>query len=155
MGGVDIANQLRASFTTLRPQNLRYWKPLFYWLLDIALTNSYLLALAITWASRGHRDHLKYLKALADALMTYCDAPKHTQIYRPTRAYCAYYRENQLNWQPKHLQPRAFGTVIINNEGIRGRFRGSKTQWACKECNKSLCKIGDCWRLWHENLTNS
>ncbi len=47
MDGVDIANQYRASWTTLRPQNLRYWKPLFYWILDIALTNSYLLATAI------------------------------------------------------------------------------------------------------------
>ena len=54
MGGVDIANQLRASFTTLRPQNLRYWYPLFYWLLDIALTNSCLLSLAILGPSRDY-----------------------------------------------------------------------------------------------------
>src|SRR5438034_9176647 len=47
MGGIDIGNQLQASFTTLRPKNLCYWKPLFYWLLDIALVNSYLLAKAI------------------------------------------------------------------------------------------------------------
>ena len=46
MGGVDIANQLRADFTTLRPQTYCYWKPLFHWLLDIALANSYLLAKA-------------------------------------------------------------------------------------------------------------
>jgi hypothetical protein len=161
MGGVDIANQLRASFTTLRPQNLRYWKPLFYWLLDIALTNSYLLALAIVGASRHHRDHQKYLEALAQALMTYCDAPEHTQIYRASRAYCAYCRNiSESNWKPKHLQPRprAFGANITNIRGpgqFQGQFRGSKTQWGCQECNKPLCKIGDCWRLWHENLTNS
>ena len=46
MSAVDIANQQRASFTTLRHQNNRYWKPLFHWLLDIALANSYLLAKA-------------------------------------------------------------------------------------------------------------
>src|SRR5436190_17411664 len=46
MGGVDIANQHRAAFTTLQHQNHHYWKPLFYGLLDIALTNSYLLARA-------------------------------------------------------------------------------------------------------------
>ena len=61
MGGVDIANQYRAAFTTLRPQNLCYWKPLFYWLLDIALVNSYLLARATSRAirekSRHHHDH--------------------------------------------------------------------------------------------------
>ena len=47
MGGIDIANQYRAAFTILQHQNNRYWKPLFHWLLDIALVNSYLLAKAI------------------------------------------------------------------------------------------------------------
>ncbi len=47
MSGVDIANQYRAAFTTLQHQNNHYWKPLFNWLLDIALVNSYLLAKAI------------------------------------------------------------------------------------------------------------
>jgi hypothetical protein len=171
MGGVDIANQYRAVFTTLRPQNLRYWKPLFYWLLDIAIVNSYLLALAITGVSRGHRDHQKYQEALAEALMTYCEAPEHNPIRRATRVYCAYCRESQLNWQPKHSQyrpisrprNRAFGVDITNIsegsrgqiQGSRGRFRGSKTQWACEQCNESLCKKGDCWRLWHESLTNA
>jgi hypothetical protein len=167
MGGVDIANQYRAVFTTLRPQNLRYWKPLFYWLLDIAIVNSYLLALAITGVSRGHRDHQKYQEALAEALMTYCEAPEHNPIRRATRVYCAYCRQNQLNWQPKRPQsrasrpgprPRAFGDNITNiseeSRGFRGQFRGSKTEWGCEECNKPLCKTGDCWRLWHENVTN-
>jgi hypothetical protein len=71
MGGVDIANQLRAGYTTLRHQNLRYWKPLFYWLLDIALTNSYLLYKAIIEPSGHHRGHQKYLEALAKDLMDY------------------------------------------------------------------------------------
>jgi len=97
MGGVDIANQLRASFTTLRPQNLRYWKPIFYWLLDIALTNSFLLALAIAGPSRHHRDHQKYLECLVEALMSYCDTPEHNQVNRPTRTYCAYCCKNKLN----------------------------------------------------------
>jgi hypothetical protein len=61
MGAADIANQCRAAFTTLRPQNSCYWKPLFYWLLDIALVNSYLLARATSRAirekSRHHHDH--------------------------------------------------------------------------------------------------
>ena len=92
-GGVRIANQYWAAFTTLRPQNLRYWKPLFYWLLDIALVNSYLLSGAYSGsigASRDHRDHQKFQEALAQALMTYCAALEHNHVYRPTRAYCAY-----------------------------------------------------------------
>jgi hypothetical protein len=61
MSGVDIANQHQAAFITLQHQNNCYWKPLFYWLLDIALTNSYLLARAsresVIEKSRHHHDH--------------------------------------------------------------------------------------------------
>ena len=146
MGGVDIANQLRASFTTLRPQNLRYWYPLFYLLLDIALTNSYLLALAILGPSRGHRDCQRYSDNLLQALITYPSALEcapehaleHNYIHRVSRDHCAYCSKNQLSWQPKHFQPgprpKAFGIVITNNEdfmgdkGSRKQFQGSKTQ---------------------------
>ena len=42
MGGVDIADQFRASYHTHRP-GVRNWLPLFYWLLDTLKVNSYLL----------------------------------------------------------------------------------------------------------------
>ena len=153
MGGVDIANQLRAAFTTLHHQNYCYWKPLFHWLLDIALVNSYLLAKAITPKLRHCHDHRQFQETLAKALMTYSETLEHNQILRPTRAYCAYCRKNQ-NWKPKHQgRARAFGTDITNirdsSRGGSGYHWGSKTQWGCNACNISLCKIGDCWRLWH------
>jgi Transposase IS4 len=43
MKGVDQADALRASFTCHRKQNYRTWYPLFYFLVDIACVNSYLL----------------------------------------------------------------------------------------------------------------
>jgi hypothetical protein len=162
MGGVDLANQLRASFTTLRAQNLHYWKPLFYWLLDIALVNNYLLYRAISGElgdPRDYKAHRRFLEALVQALITYSmplEPPRHQQVYRDSRAYCAYCRKNKDNWKPRHSQPRTFGIDITNRGPIGGinkanKPRGSKTQWGCQQCNVPLCKIGDCWRLWHEN----
>ena len=161
MGEVDIGNQYRATFTTLQYQNQRYWKPLFYYLLDIALVNSYLLykayrGLVIGDPKRYRRDHRRFQEGLAKALITYCEAPEHNQILRPTRSYCVHCRKNQSSWEPKHQQ-RAFGTNITNiggglGSGSGGRFRDSNTQWGCDQCNIPLCKIGNCWRLWHENL---
>ena len=94
MGGIDTANRLRADFTTLRPQNYRYWKPLFHWLLDIVLANSYLLAKASRrpeiGESRWYYTYRRFLEALAKALMRYHEAPEHNQTCRPTRDYCAY-----------------------------------------------------------------
>ena len=91
--------------------------------------------------------------------MTYGEAPEHNQVLRPTRAYYAYCRKNQ-NWKPKYQQQRSFGTEIINIGGgsgggsgdCGGQFRGSRTKWGCVKCNIPLCKIGDCWRLWHEKF---
>jgi len=161
MGGVDIANQLREGFTTLRTQNNRYWKPLFFWLLDIALVNSYLLSKVSReleiGPSKGNHDHRKFQDALVEALVAYSDTPsqEHQGVARPTRAYCAYCRTNLSNWHPKNQQSRRFGVDITNISGnSRGqeqkRLRGSKVKWGCNQCNVPLCKTGDCWQLWHK-----
>ena len=122
MGGIDIANRLRADFTTLRPQNMRYWKPLFHWLLDIVLANSYLLVKASRTPgigeSKGYYTYRRFLEALNKALMAYSETREHNQVQRLTRAYYIYYWKNQ-NWKPKHQQQRSFGTNITN---IRGGF---------------------------------
>jgi hypothetical protein len=40
MGGVDIADQLRAGFST-QQRGVKPWRPLFYWLLDTTITNAF------------------------------------------------------------------------------------------------------------------
>jgi hypothetical protein len=42
-GGVDIADQLRAGFST-QQREVKPWRLLFYWLLDIAVINAYCLS---------------------------------------------------------------------------------------------------------------
>jgi len=129
MDEVDTANRLRADFTTLQTKNHRYWKPLFHWLLDIVLANSYLLTKASRTSgigeSKGYYTYRRFLEALSKTLMAYSETREHNQVRRPTRAYCAYCRKNQ-NWKPKHQQQRSFGTNLTN---IRDDF-GSGS-----ECN--------------------
>ena len=151
MSGIDIANQYWAVFTTLQHQSNHYWKPLFNWLLDIALVNSYLLAKAIQRLviekPRLHHHHQQFQETLAKDLMIYHEAPKHNQIRRPTRTYCAHCQKNE-NWKLKH-QEQDFEADITN---IGNQFRGTSIYWGCEQCNIPLCKIGDCWRLWHEKF---
>jgi hypothetical protein len=88
---VELIQQidLQADFTTLRPQNYCYWKPLFHWVLDVVLANTYLLAKASRspqiGESRWYYKYQQFLKALAKALMTYGEALKHNQVLRPSR----------------------------------------------------------------------
>ena len=136
-----------------------YWKPLFHWLLDIALANSYLLAKASHRSqieeSKKYYIYWQFLKVLAKILMIYDKVSEHKQILRSNQIYCVYCQKNQ-NWKSKNQQQQSFGTEITNigggSGGCGGQFRGSRTQWGCVKCNIALCKVGDCWRLWHENL---
>ena len=43
MGGVDIADQLRAGFST-QQRGVKPWRPLFYWLLDTTIVNAFRLS---------------------------------------------------------------------------------------------------------------
>lgn len=43
MGGVDIADQLRAGFST-QQRGVKPWRPLFYWLLDSTIINAFTLS---------------------------------------------------------------------------------------------------------------
>src|SRR3954468_10752836 len=43
IGGVDTADQLR-SYNSTQLRARRNWMPLFFWLLDIALVNSFIIA---------------------------------------------------------------------------------------------------------------
>jgi hypothetical protein len=42
MGGVDIADQLQAGFST-QQRGVKPWRPLFYWLLDTTIINAFRL----------------------------------------------------------------------------------------------------------------
>ena len=94
MSGIDIANQYQADFTTLQFKNYCYWKLLFYWLLDIVLANSYLLAKTSHTSRIGKfKDYYSYqqfLEALVKVLIRYHETSEHNQIQKSTRIYCIY-----------------------------------------------------------------
>ena len=94
MSEIDIANQYWAVFITLQHWSNCYWKPLFHWLLDIALVNSYLLAKAIQELviekSRLCHHHQQFQETLAKDLMIYHEISEHNQVLRSNRVYCVY-----------------------------------------------------------------
>ena len=70
IGGVDQANQLWAAFTTHFWRNLKEFLPGVFWCLDLAVTNSYKLHLAINgskttqtgnWDTNQHRNYIEDL----------------------------------------------------------------------------------------------
>jgi Transposase IS4 len=73
MNRVDIADQLWAKFTT-EQQTHRSWLPLFYFCLDTAIVNAYILFMAqwnpsLAAKKRMHRTHRKFRETLVNALL--------------------------------------------------------------------------------------
>ena len=74
MRGVDQANQLRVAFTTHFRRNLKEFLSGIFWCLDLVVTNSYKLHLAINGSKTtktGNRDtnqHRNFIKDLVNLL---------------------------------------------------------------------------------------
>ena len=73
MGGVDIADQLRASFST-QLRGVKTWRPLFYWLLDTTIINAYLLfehhrKARLVGKDKVRSAHRAFREALVSALL--------------------------------------------------------------------------------------
>lgn len=74
MGSVDVANQLSARYHTHRP-TFRSWWPLFYWIIDAAVVNSYRISCI---SQQQHRlpiySQTEYREMLYQRLFKHADA---------------------------------------------------------------------------------
>lgn len=165
MNGVDIADHLRAMFTT-EQQTSRTWMPLFYYLLDTAICNAYILSkhyrkskLSYNPKKRIRGTHRAFREALIDdLLLQYKVGP--TRIYTPSRhlptsrldrpielhekvktSYCG---RCQFCRFRKDLLEKRLG--IIGGVGKLKDVR--QTRVMCKHCNMYLCL--NCFPLFHD-----
>jgi hypothetical protein len=153
MGGVDLANQFREAYETHKP-SLRNWWPLFYWLIDVACVNSYILYRLHT-TEKHPLSHLQFRQELARKLLSYSEKAKlqslrvglggrrvfspelqhlHYWEKRPNKATCAW-----CSYEAKYR--RVLGKEV---KGTLKRPRGG-----CVFCDVPLCKEGGCWRSYH------
>jgi hypothetical protein len=167
MNGVDIADQLQAKFTT-EQQTHRTWLPLFYFCLDTAIVNAYLLFMAhwnltIDAKKKIRSTHRVFREMLVDTLLTQ---------YKPTPPARIYMRASDLPQarldQPRYMHQKVksgskgrcqfcrfriymcttrFGK--IRGIGSAGRIRQSYI--TCKHCCVYLC--ANCFGLFH-NFTS-
>jgi hypothetical protein len=160
MGGVDIADQLRASFST-QQRGVKPWRPLFYWLLDTTIINAFRISEQqrkaklgsgkdkVRSAHRAFREAL-VLELLKDPLLK---APKRSYVTRNTvlpnirltrpigihcripskRAACIF-----CSWR----QQTKKGIIVITKSN-----RVPRTRLICSHCNTPLCQ--ECFIPFH------
>jgi hypothetical protein len=120
----DVANQRRKHLITQRKHNLRNWRPLWHWLLDIILTNCFIL-----WKMQARRkdpkanwDPVEFNRALVDSLM----------IYNPSQARSSTANQVIINSVPTAIETvqasqkkntviqREIGPQRVNREVLLG-----------------------------------
>jgi hypothetical protein len=163
MNGVDIANQLRASFTCHRPLEARWWRPILYWLIDVYTVNAFLI-----WRVnrcerevRSHRLHRTFQESLVQSLLAidvnlplYERPSEHLVDRRDRVGYCAWGRKHPEQCQQGHINDAGARVVlgeVVN--GVRPSLkRPRQVRSFCRGCNVYLCTQQQCWRDWHVNL---
>ena len=141
MGGVNLADARRKTCTCSR-RSKKWWHRIFYYLLDTAVVNSFILLNESSHCAK--RTQKEFIIELAEQLMS-----QHNSQKRPAKpsgsilpsAKCA----NQYPERSEKCRQCRFCSL----DG--GQKRSS---YVCSTCNPEnpvhLC-IDPCFRLWHEN----
>ena len=149
MGGVDRGDQLRGYYSC-RTKSRKFYKYIFYFLFDVAVTNSYILY------KNYSPDHtIKRIKDFRLKLATHLIGD-----------YCSRRRPGR-NSSAIVLLPLQHFSIKLSNESHptkkqRGRcahcsksHQRTDTSWFCRECDVWLCHSGDpssdCFLLWHKH----
>ena len=155
MNGVDILDQLVDVYSTYIKSN-KWWKRLFYWLLDVALVNSYIVMKESNY-SLTHRKLLANValqsleKAVELEKVDIQTSPEQPTIEIPKKSIWRLTEKNQNN------SVRLLGNHVVELVGKRHRcalcYFHKKDIYAttyCDTCKKYLC-LHPCWNIFHSN----
>lgn len=158
MNGVDIGDQLRSEFQTERRIRRGGQQALLYlFLLEVAVTNTYLLQ-RYGWANpisnqSTFRKRLYFeifelfgrqVALRNQKLATHLSTPDeiHTKIRLPKRGFCSFCSSKRRN-------------IILNEQQLTKRPpQKHSVITGCHECGVALCSNSkrDCWAGWHRRL---
>ena len=161
MNGVDIADQLRARFST-QLQSSRTWMPVFYYLLDTAIGNAYILSehhrksKGFKYVSGTHRAFREAL--IEELLVQYKIEParkyvngRHLPVCRLDRPETIHQKATTSYCGSCHFC-RFRRDMLENRLGIIGEIGANRnvrqTQVMCAHCQVYLCK--KCFTLFHD-----
>lgn len=149
MGGVDRGDQFRGYYSC-HMKSRKFYKYIFYFLLDVAITNAFILY-------KHHTTSPKY-KTIKDF---------RVQLAKELIGdYCSRKRAGRQGSSLCSLPLRHFPMKLVPEESSKrnrkrcarclGKYKRTDTYWFCKECAVPLCHTGsattDCFLLWHKNM---
>ena len=152
MGGVDQADQL-LSYYGFGHRTVKWWRRAFYFLLDMAVVNSYILYTVANPSKKGRLTHEQFRVTLATELLyaggVEVGSPSehhgpHRQSLQPAARLTQRHFPISLGRTPGGRVRQLDCTVC---SGRRGRGRKTTT-YKCRECDQPMC-IVPCFELFH------
>ena len=151
MGGVDRGDQLR-QYYHLRLKSRKFYKYLFCFLVDVSITNSYVLHRG---ANSAHLKHFR-LELARGLIGSYCSQKRAAPsamplvIRRPRQSTLLHFPVKKSTGSRKGVS-RCWYCAYKRQPPAR-----RETLWYCEECQLYLCHTGmqhtDCFRAHHTSL---
>ena len=150
MGGVDRGDQLRGYYRC-RSRSRKFYKYIFFFLLDVAITNAYIL-MKSSGRPCPFKDFKSFRLQLAKELIgEYCSRRRRGRggdVIHPL-PFRHFPIRLDANDEPRRPRgPCAFHCDIHDRRVL--------STWYCRECREWLCHSGDpsddCFLKWHKRL---
>jgi hypothetical protein len=157
MGGVDHLDQFRSYYSVGRTGR-KWWKYLFWGLLNFAIVNAYILWCQLNRPLPPGRRHwsLKAFKLglvheLADSFSSRKRTP--AKLVAPRNVLEIIQRNVVQGHDKVRFQGRKKICAVCNRNNRRTHSgRHVETSYGCSECNIPLCKDNDCFVDFHDDI---
>lgn len=150
MGGVDKVDQRLQDYPLTRKRRKRYYKKIFFHIVDFALWNSYLLYLK----SGGEATALKYrLQVIDETIKKYHTPMMSSKVGRPSSV------PHPLRLTERHFpdvvpptekksNPTRQCVVCSRKRDASGKRLRKESRYCCLVCDVALC-VTPCFRIYH------
>ena len=147
MNGVDRADQYTVYYSFIR-RSVKWWRKVFFWLLEVAVVNSYILYKCTVVRPISHREYrYSVIRALATPYIQ--SAPPRGPGCRRERPRMSRHGDpERLNQRPHFMERGLQRDCVVCSH----QFRGSRhrTTFYCKTCpsHPPLCPAS-CFERYH------
>lgn len=153
MGGVDLADQQLSYYSLTQRRTIKWWKKVFWRLIDIAIINSWIVFRSNNSHSkiRSQRDfRLVLVGQLVQPLLDLKASPDCPQVLLSHKGRKASSTDKRL--LGKHFAYKASTRdrcrVCSKRKSSTGKKLDTKTKNFCPKCDVFLC-LGDCFERYH------
>ena len=145
MNGVDRADQYTVYYSFVR-RSVKWWRKVFFWVMEVAVVNSYILYKCTSTQPVNHLDYRQSLiRSLATAYVQSVPSSgpgRRRGVSRPARSG----DPERLNRRPHFLDRGTQGGCVVCSDSTNRH----RTRFFCKTCpsKPSLCP-GACFERYH------